>query len=92
MSVHKIIEPLAPTMPETPLPASEVMDLMVLNKSRRYEKAATAVASKPRKDWHIKAFKNPAENMIAVVQGASKKAQIHWPKLVILGLLGGSTW
>jgi hypothetical protein len=45
-----------------------------------------------RKDWHIKAFKNPKEIAEAVRDGAIKKAHVHPLRLIVLGILAGSTF
>lgn len=44
-----------------------------------------------RKDWHLKAFKNPKEIAEAVRDSAVKKAHVHPLRLIILGILAGST-
>lgn len=54
------------------------------DKSPFYEKAQ-------RKDWHFKIFKNPKEIVEAIRDSAIKKAHVHPLRLIILGLLAGST-
>lgn len=70
----------------------EHQDVQVMvkhNKHRRYHKASKGVDNKPRKDWHFKLFKNPAENLAAVAEGAQKKSKMQIGKLLVLGILGG---
>lgn len=69
----------------------DVKDLKRQNHGRRFAKAVHTVPTKPRKDWHIKAFKHPAENIVAIAQGAIKKTHMDFMKLVVLGIMGGST-
>ena len=79
---HHFLKPVDPSL---------VKEKTVQNEHRRFEKAHTSVHYKPRKDWHNKAFKNPAENLTAIAQGAAKKTKMHFTKLAVLGVMGGST-
>lgn len=76
----------------TPVNTEHVKHLVHQNRGRRFAKAVHAVHTKPRKDFHAKGFKNPAENIIAIGQGAHKKSKMPLMKLIVLGIMGGSTF
>lgn len=80
------MEDVVQTIPPT---KENLEELRKENALRRFQKAKKKEGLKPRKDWHIKAFKNPAEIITAVSLGAQRKSEIAANKLVLLGIMGG---